>query len=211
MKFTPININNWDRKEYFEHYYKNIPCTYSMTVKVDITKIKNENKHLYSTLLFCLTKIINNHQEFRTCFNAEGILGCFDEMIPSYTIFNQKTESFTILWTQVNKNYADFYKAYKYDVENFCKNKKLICKPKMPENVFNVSMIPWVAFEGFNLNLQKGYDYLLPIFTFGKYYKENDKYWITLSVQVHHAVCDGFHTCRLINELQDMLNTCTLL
>lgn len=53
----------------------------------------------------------------------------------------------------------------------------------------------------------KGYDYLLPIFTFGKFYKENDIYWLPLSIQVHHAVCDGFHTCRLINELQNILNT----
>ena len=68
-------------------------------------------------------------------------------------------------------------------------------------------MITWVSFNGFNLNLQKGYDYLLPIFTFGKFYKENDIYWLPLSIQVHHAVCDGFHTCRLINELQNILNT----
>ena len=40
-----------------------------------------------------------------------------------------------------------------------------VAKTGMPENVFPVSMIPWTSFEGFNLNLQKGYDYLLPVFT----------------------------------------------
>lgn len=30
-------------------------------------------------------------------------------------------------------------------------------------------------------------------------------YWIPLSIQVHHAVCDGFHVCRFINELQELL------
>ena len=205
MKFTPIDINNWNRKEYFEHYHKNIPCTYSITVKLDITKIKSKNKNLYSTLLFCLTKIINRHQEFRTCFNSEGTLGFFDEMVPSYTVFNPETETFTSLWTRETKDYDTFYQAYKKDVATFGKNQGLIGKPNMPENVFNVSMIPWASFGAFNLNLQKGYDYLLPIFTFGKYYKDNDKYWLPLSIQVHHAVCDGFHTCRLINELQEML------
>ena len=205
MKFTPIDINNWNRKEYFEHYHKNIPCTYSMTVKLDITEIKSKNKHLYSTLLFSLTQIINRHQEFRTCFNSEGTLGFFDEMIPSYTVFNPETETFTSLWTSETKDYDTFYQAYKKDVATFGKNQGLLGKPNMPENVFNVSMIPWASFDAFNLNLQKGYQYLLPIFTFGKYYKENDKYWLPLSIQVHHAVCDGFHTCRLINKLQEML------
>ena len=64
----------------------------------------------------------------------------------------------------------------------------------------------FLCFEGFNLNLKKGYDYLLPIFTFGKYYEDGGKYYIPLSIQVHHAVCDGFHVCRFLDELQDLLN-----
>ena len=66
-------------------------------------------------------------------------------------------------------------------------------------------MIPWTSFEGFNLNLQKGYDYLLPVFTMGKFYEENGRRFLPSSVQVHHAVCDGFHLCRFLRELQDLI------
>lgn len=207
MKFTLIDMNNWDRKEYFEHYYQNIPCTYSMSVKLDITSLKQRGKHLYSALLFILTQIINQHREFRFSFDNQGRLGYFDEMLPSYTVFNPETETFTSIWSNVPKKYEDFYDIYKSDVETFGKNKGVVGKPNMPENVFNVSMIPWMSFEGFNLNLQKGYDYLLPIFTFGKYFFENEKCVLTLSIQVHHAVCDGFHVCRLVQELQDFINS----
>ena len=79
-------------------------------------------------------------------------------------------------------------------------------KPNIPENNFSVSMIPWTTFEGFNLNLKKGYEYLLPIFTMGKYYEERGRYILPLAIQVHHAVCDGFHVCRFINELQDLID-----
>ena len=207
MKFTLIDMNNWDRKEYFEHYYQNIPCTYSMSVKLDITSLKQRGKHLYSALLFFLTQIINQHREFRFSFDNQGRLGYFDEMLPSYTVFNPETETFTSIWSNVPKKYEDFYDIYKSDVETFGKNKGVVGKPDMPENVFNVSMIPWVSFEGFNLNLQKGYDYLLPIFTFGKYFFENEKCVLPLSIQVHHAVCDGFHVCRLVQKLQDFINS----
>lgn len=67
-------------------------------------------------------------------------------------------------------------------------------------------MIPWSTFEGFHLNLQKGYNYLTPIFTIGKYYEE-EKIILPLAIQVHHAVCDGFHVCRFVNELQDLINS----
>ena len=42
MVFEVIDINGWKRREYFEHYFTNIPCTYSMTVKLDITQIKRQ-------------------------------------------------------------------------------------------------------------------------------------------------------------------------
>ena len=67
-------------------------------------------------------------------------------------------------------------------------------------------MVPWISFEGFNLNLQKGYDYLLPIFTMGKCYEENQRYRLPLAVQVHHGVCDGFHLSRFVNELQELVD-----
>lgn len=56
-----------------------------------------------------------------------------------------------------------------------------------------MSMVPWASFEAFHLNLQKGYDYLPPIFTMGRFHEEGGKVLLPLAVQVHHAVCDGFH------------------
>lgn len=70
MKFNYIDIENWDRKEYFNHYMSNVPCTYSMTVKLDITKIKN--KKLYPTMIYYITKVVNNLNEFKTSFIYNG-------------------------------------------------------------------------------------------------------------------------------------------
>lgn len=33
MEYKVIDRNNWQRKEYFEHYLKEVPCTYSITTK----------------------------------------------------------------------------------------------------------------------------------------------------------------------------------
>ncbi|MGL4772560.1 MAG: type A chloramphenicol O-acetyltransferase [Clostridium sp.] len=205
MEFTTINKDNWDRIEYFEHYYSQIPCTYSMTTKIDITKIKKKNHKIYPKMLHSISKVLNNHSEFRTAFNANGELGIFDKMIPCYTIFHKDSETFSNIWTEYSEDYDTFYKSYQKDIELFGSVKKMNAKPNIPENNFPVSMIPWTTFDGFNLNLQKGYSYLTPIFTIGKYYEENGIYKLPLSIQVHHAVCDGFHLCRFINELQGLL------
>ncbi|CEH33772.1 type A chloramphenicol O-acetyltransferase [Romboutsia lituseburensis] len=205
MNFNIINKEEWHRKEYFDHYFNEIPCTYSMTVKLDITKIKNSDRKLYPTMLYFITKVVNRHSEFRTAIDINGNLGVFDEMLPCYTVFNKESETFSNIWTQYCDSYDEFCKLYEKDIEMFGSVKKMIAKPDIPENNFPVSMIPWTTFDGFNLNLQKGYQYLLPIFTMGKYYEENSRYILPLAIQVHHAVCDGFHVSRFVNELQELV------
>jgi len=206
MNFKIIDKETWSRKEYFQHYFSEIPCTYSMTTKLDITKLKNSNNKLYPTMLYLITKVVNNHKEFRTSFDMSGQLGIFDEMVPCYTVFNKETETFSNIWTEYCEDYDVFCKSYEKDIKMYSSVKKMIAKPDIPVNTFPVSMIPWTTFEGFNLNLQKGYDYLLPIFTMGKYYEENGRYFLPLAIQVHHAVCDGFHVCSFVNELQKHIN-----
>ncbi len=206
MTFTVIDKERWERKEYFDHYFLNVPCTYSMTVKLNITRIKKKNQKLYPTMLYYLTTVINRHCEFRTAINKDGELGIYSEMVPCYTIFHKDTETFSNLWTDYDSNYEKFYAAYENDILKYGEQKGMTGKPNVPENNFNISMIPWTIFDGFNLNLQKDYDYLVPIFTMGKYYQENGQFMLPLAIQVHHAVCDGFHVCRFINELQELID-----
>lgn len=205
MEFKKIDKENWGRKEYFEHYFSDVPCTYSITVKLDITRIKEKKQKLYPTMLYYLATVVNRHAEFRTVINEDGELGIYSEMIPCYTVFHKDTETFSNLWTEYKPNLDDFCAAYEEDMLKYGKQLGITGKPNIPSNSFTVSMLPWATFEGFNLNLQKGYKYLTPIFTIGKYYQENERIIIPLAIQVHHAVCDGFHVCRFISELQERI------
>ena len=207
MKFQKINREDWSRKEYFEHYFTNVPCTYSMTVKLDITKIIQTHKKLYPCMLYYITTVVNRHSEFRTACNEKGELGVYDEMIPSYTIFHKDTETFSNIWTEYKADIEDFCSAYENDICQFGNQNGMTGKPNAPQNIFTVSMIPWSSFEGFHLNLQNGYHYLLPVFTMGKFYQEAARTMLPFAIQVHHAICDGFHICRFINELQELINT----
>ena len=206
MIFEKIDVNSWKRKEYFEHYFTNVPCTYSMTVKVDITPIKNKLMKLYPAMLYYISTVVNHHPEFRTAINDSGELGVYSEMLPCYTVFHKDTETFSNIWTEYSPDFNTFSVAYENDMQKYGNKQGMIGKPNAPENTFPVSMIPWSTFEGFNLNLQKGYDYLIPIFTMGKYYQEDGRTILPLAIQVHHAVCDGFHICRFANELQELIN-----
>lgn len=53
MEFVKIDPETWPRREYFEHYFSAVPCTYSITVKLDITPSASENRSC--TLPCCIT------------------------------------------------------------------------------------------------------------------------------------------------------------
>ena len=204
MSFTVIDRENWTRKEYFEHYLTIVPCTYSMTTKLDITAIKKKGLRLYPTMLYLLTRTVNQYEQFRMAFRKDGQLVMYDEMSPCYTIFHKETETFSNIWTEYSDDYSLFCQHYEKDISEFGCIKKLFAKPGLPDNSFTVSMIPWQTFDGFHLNT-KNFDYLLPIFTIGKYYIEHAHCYIPLAVQVHHSVCDGFHLCAFLDDLQKQI------
>lgn len=45
---------------------------------------------------------------------------------------------------------------------------------------------------------------LFPLIKFGKYFRTDGKIQIPVSVFVSHAVADGYHTCKLINDMQEI-------
>ena len=189
-------IENSHRADTYNHFMNVVPCTYSMTVNIDIThllaEVKNKKIKFFPTFLHLMSVVINRHQEFRMDISKTGEVGFYDVCHPCYAVFDSKTETFSNKCTRFTEDFNQFYANYMSKTED------------IPQNIFNVSMIPWTSFTGFNLNLQKGYDYLLPIFTIGKYFEQDGKILIPLAVQVHHSVCDGFHLSRFINELETL-------
>lgn len=185
-----------------------------MAVNLNITKLISEIKEhhlkLFPTILYGISCIVNCHSEFRMDLDEDGNIGFYESSNPCYAIFHIESETFTNVWTKYNSDFDIFCQNYYRDMQKY-RNNIQDSKPLDGKNIFNVSCIPWTSFIGFNLNLQKGYAYYLPIFTIGKYFTSEKNILLPVAVQVHHAVCDGFHTARFINELQEWADSYIML
>ena len=206
MVFHKIDIEKYSRKEYYNHYMNVNPCTFSITVKLDITSLRKQNIKVYPSLLYGIARVINNHQEFRLALNEKGELGYFDIMNPCYTIFHKDSETFSNIWTEYNPSFTEFLKNYLSDKNEYKNDLAINPKGNPPVNTFPVSMIPWTTFDGFNLNIKHNYEYLSPIITMGKFMEENNNVLLPFAIQIHHASCDAFHVSRFLNELQEIIN-----
>ena len=209
MEFHRIDRTSWNRNEHFEHYLHTIPCTYSMTVQLDVTRlleaVKGKNKSFQAALLYGVAHVINRHKELRMSLDEQGEPGYFDVVHPSYTVFHAETETFSNLWTEYSDDFEIFHAAYLRDLSEYGSDTAFVCKTPVP-NLFNFSSLPWVTFTEFHLSLAKGFGYLLPIITVGRYFKQQKKTLLPFAVQLHHAACDGFHASRFVNELQQWIS-----
>lgn len=207
-QFEIIDLNTWPRKFYFDHYYEQVKCTYSITANIDITQLlsacKKTSIKLYPAMIHIITTAVNSIEELRTSHNAEGQLGTWNFMSPCYTIFQDDDKTFTNLWTPYSKSFSDFNGDYLVDIAKYGGIKKFIAKDNEPDNTFPISCLPWINFTGFNLNIYDDARYLRPIFTMGKYVQSDNKTLIPLSAQLHHALCDGYHAAKLFEKISEL-------
>ncbi|MEJ8323751.1 type A chloramphenicol O-acetyltransferase [Kosakonia sacchari] len=206
-EYTIVDLSRWARKEHFEAFQTFAQCTFSQTVQLDITALLKHLKavgwKIYPTLIFLIAKIVNKHTEFRMAIKDNELV-IWNDIHPCYTIFHDETETCSSLWSHYDGNIHHFLDIYSEDVARYGNNLSYLPKEESRENVFFVSANPWVSFTGFNINIANMQNFFAPMFTIGKYYQQGEKVLLPLAVQVHHAVCDGFHVSRLINELQAM-------
>lgn len=209
MKFNKIDLNNWERKEIFNHFL-NQQTSFSITKNIDITSLykvtKEKGYKFYPVFIFLVTHVANSNKHFRMNFNPEGEFGYWDKVVPMYTIFDKKSELFSAIDTNTDEGFKKFYDNYVSDTELYNGTGEMFPKRPVPENVINISMIPWTSFTGFNLNLNNNSNYFLPIVTAGGFINENSNIYLPLSLQVHHSVCDGYHAALFMDRFQTLVD-----
>ena len=203
MAFHLIDLENWERREYYEHFIGEVVCSFSATVNLDITKLKNER--LYPRMIWLLTRTVNEMPEFRTTLKPEGP-GVYDSMHPMYTVFNKENRNFSGIWSYYSDDYQEFLCNYEKDEALYSRSTRYAPKDGTPENSFNISMVPWLEFTSLNLNVYDEGKFLLPIFTMGRYFERDGKRFLPLAIQVHHAVCDGYHVGMFVQALQEKID-----
>ena len=74
-------------------------------------------------------------------------------------------------------------------------------------NFFDVSCLPWVRYKHFDVHVFDEGKFLAPVVTWGKYEPEDGRLIMPLTMNIHHAVADGFHLSRFFNEVQQLIHS----
>lgn len=208
--FHKIDFETWERKEHFKYYINLIKTNYNLTAELNINqlmeKIKEKKLKFFPTMLYCIIKAVNQNKEFRMDYDKEGNLGYWDYVVPSYTIFHNDDKTFSDIWSEYDENFEKFYKNVVEDIKKYKDIKGVKTKLGRGDNFCPISCIPWLSFTGCANDTYSEAKMLFPVIAFGKYFKCDEMTMIPISVFVNHAVADGYHTCKLINDIQSIIN-----
>ncbi len=206
----PTHLTTWPRRQIYQHFRQN-PCTFNVTVAVDVTAFRNRLRELklpfVPALIYVICAVVNRLPALRMGLTDEDQPGVWDSVLPLYTVFHPETETFSALWTELGSSFGEFLENHRADAQNFSSLPDYLPKPGTPPNTLNISVAPWLGFSAFELNLQYGADYLLPIFTVGQYQDSAGQLLMPVALRANHAACDGFHIAQFYQELQRELDT----
>jgi chloramphenicol O-acetyltransferase type A len=74
------------------------------------------------------------------------------------------------------------------------------------DDLLYITSVPWVSFTGMTHPVQMKPVDSIPRISWGKYFEENGRVKLPLSVQVHHALMDGVHVGQYFIKLQELLD-----
>ena len=135
MKFTPIDLQNWPRGQMFYYFSKMAPTGYSLTTNVDVTNLRKLLKEngikFFPAYLWLVTKSLNLQTEFKVAVK-DGVLGYYDTLTPLYASFHDDDHTFSLMWTEYNNKFADFYQAYLNNQKQFGSVHGVLCQPQTP-------------------------------------------------------------------------------
>lgn len=208
--FTPINKATWSMAQPFYYYTEMAPTTYTINVTLDVTilrkTLKENGYKFFPAYLYLVTRAISKQQELRIAIK-DGVLGYWDNLTPAYPQFHDDDKTTSLLWTEYDDNFREFYNCYLEDTAKHGESHGILSsKGVPPANSYVISCIPWFTFDSFSLHNHGIKDYFVPSFEAGGFVESNGKVSMPLSITVHHATTDGYHLKVFFEELQRTMN-----
>ena len=208
MGYTKLDLSHWDRGDLFQFYMRHMRVVMSLTADLDVTPLIRSTRrtglNFYAAMVWAVSKVVNAHDEFKYGWDDSGDLIRWDVISPSYARFHNEDGRFTKLVTPFSDDLAAFHAQFLADKEEYRDCRGIL--PGQPPNFFDVSCLPWVRYRHCDLHVFDEGRFLAPVVTWGKYEEDQGKWSMPLTMNIHHAVADGFHLCRFFREVQALID-----
>lgn len=210
MDYKCVDMDAYKRKAHFE-YFNSLAYPYvGVTVNVDITGLKEavSRKRLpfFLTVCYCVGRAANEVPEFRQRIQ-EGQIVEFGHCRTSHTVaLDDGTYCYCNL--ESNKPFRD-YITYAVREQEKAKEEATIHEDDNLDMIF-ISTVPWISYTSLIQPVPMPAD-SNPRITWGKYFRQEGRVLLPVSVLCHHALVDGLHIAMFYELLEKEISAVTSL
>jgi chloramphenicol O-acetyltransferase type A len=203
-----LNIENWNRKSQYEFFKTYEDPFFNITANLEVTKLysycKQNDLSFSLACIYVAIKCINEIPEFRLRIK-NGKVVQYELVTVGSTVLNGDN-TFSFCDFPLQSSIFEFDNIGKGIIEDHKKGKKF--EPKEDElGIIHCSTLPWVSFTGMK-HARKGDEASkgIPKIIFGGFFHESNVKKIPFSVEVNHALMDGYHVSLLFKNMQQFIN-----
>ena len=202
-----LDLENWKRREHFEFFRQFEQPFFNICSELDVTALveyaNDQRRSFFLASLFLSLKAANEIEELRLRIRAEAVV-CHPQVSAGSTVMRD------------DETFAFGYFDYSDDFERFeVSGKQELAKVQSPDtlrphidrdDLIYYSILPWISFTSFSHARRCPATDCIPRIVFGKYSAgTNGGYKMPVSIEVHHALVDGLHVGRFLEQFQALL------
>lgn len=202
-----LNLETWNRKEHFLFFKQMEEPFFGITTTIDCTKAYRKSKEIgVSFFVYYLHKTlvaVNKFENFRyRIINNEIYI--FEQIDASATIMRaDNTFGFSLM--TYSENLAVFNENATQEIARIQTTTGLFTRDFV-ENLIHFSALPWVNFTALTHARSFTFSDSCPKISFGKMNDDNGKKSMSISINVHHGLMDGFHVSQFLDHFQELMN-----
>ena len=206
MKF--LDIETWNRREHFEYFKQLADPSFSVCVTVDVTKAhavsKEKSMPFFVLYLYAAMKAINGIENFKYRITKDDRIRICDAIHASATIMRPDT-TFGFSFIEYSEDLNQFCENFKREKERVLHSADLF-PPVVSEDTVYCSALPWLHFTGHKEAKGSSSDSVTRL-AFGKFEKGTNALRMPVSINVNHALIDGYHVGLFFENYQKTLDT----
>ena len=203
-----IDIGAWNRRAAFEFFKDYKDPFFNIAANLDVTRLydfcKQQALPFSIACLYFSVAAANEIREFRLRMIGESVVE-FDLVEATQTILNDDN-TFSFCYFPVRENLAEFVDEGLRAREKYGKLRSFEVESGRLDLIY-YSVIPWVSFTSFKHASSGDHRQTVLRIVFGKMFEDGERRKLPFSVEVHHALMDGYHVGLYFNLLQEKLDS----
>ncbi len=207
--YKTVDIKKWSRYHQYTFFKSYDLPFFNICTELDVTDVVLRcKKHDYSffiSSLYASLYTANDIPEFKYRIKQQEVIE-YENIHAGSTVLNEDN-TFSFCYFDYCAQFKDFNNNAKHQMSLSRSGNLALEVKKEALDLIHYSSIPWISFSSFSHARKLDKDDSIPKIVFGKYHEKSGRFFMPLSVEVHHALMDGYHVGQYFSRLQEILMT----